>query len=151
MCISHSGIRINILKAMTVMNWLDLLDDDLWYDPGKQPEHGRNALGERIPTAGNVSELTKALEEEKRIGLESEAAELALDKQTEAAPDEQPKPTELNDHAINAESPDQDQKILAQDDPQETRVPFAGAEASDQEIIIEEVFSSDAGPVPDLT
>lgn len=29
-CNSHSGIRINILKAMTIINWLDSLDTSAW-------------------------------------------------------------------------------------------------------------------------
>ncbi|KAI9728232.1 MAG: hypothetical protein M1828_004693 [Chrysothrix sp. TS-e1954] len=138
---THSGVRINLLKAMTLLNWLDLLDDDLWYDPTKQPEHGRNALGDRIPTAGNVSELTKALEEEKNKGLESEATEINAKSPTEEGGDDV---VEVEVDASLADATVADQQILAQDTSQELqRTSSTEDPTSDQEVVIEEVFEAD--------
>ena len=139
---------------MTLVNWLDLLDSNLWQDPDKQPEHGRIAAGDRIATAGSVTELAKAHEEETRKGMEEDKAleKAAADKAREEEAKERTKKvsdggkSSVDTGDTVGEEVKRGQKPLDAAS-QDTKGPsMEEAATSSEDLVIEEVFDADFDP-----
>ena len=113
---------------MTVLNWLDLSDDELWRNPTKQPEHGKNAFGERIPTPANDPGTLEV------AGQDRKPDETATDDTVESGEE-----ASLDDESIASS----EKSSLEQEPLTDAREGLETDEEAVEEVVVEQVFGAE--------